>query len=115
MGAPPKKTDLSKVSSKVGSLDYAKHTPGTLSSSFLLPSREGMVGIGEGGGEKKIVSKRTDFSSVKAKVPARDNLAHKPAGGDKKVRFILLSSAPSGYCGRMGYFGPYLSARLIRW
>ena len=67
--------DMSKVESKVGSLDYAKHKPG--------------------GGDKKIPSQRLDFSNAKSKIGANDNLAHKPQGGDKKVcllPFILQKS-----------------------
>lgn len=51
--------------SKIGSLDNATHKPG--------------------GGDKKIIEIKTDFSKAKPKVGSKDNVGYNPGGGDVKV------------------------------
>lgn len=42
-----------------------------------------------GGGDKKIMEVKTDFNQrARSKVGSRDNVTHKPGGGDVKVRTI---------------------------
>ena len=55
--------------SKIGSLDNATHKPG--------------------GGDKKIIEIKTDFSKAKPKVGSKDNVGHNPGGGDVKVWIFI--------------------------
>lgn len=43
--------------------------------------------IYSGGGDKKIIEIKTDFTKAKPKVGSKDNVKHNPGGGDIKVRF----------------------------
>lgn len=55
-----------------------------------MSPKVGLIGIFlfifEGGGNVKIENRKLDFSSVKPKIPAAENITHKPGGGDKKVQ-----------------------------
>ncbi|XP_048238298.1 uncharacterized protein LOC124115086 isoform X3 [Haliotis rufescens] len=57
--------NLSGVRSKIGSMDKAKHTPG--------------------GGNVRIVTKKTDYTTVSSRVGSKDKLQHKPGGGNVKI------------------------------
>ncbi|KAK3105678.1 hypothetical protein FSP39_003121 [Pinctada imbricata] len=57
---------VKNVSSRIGSLDNARHTPG--------------------GGKVNIVTKKTDYSKVSSRVGSTANMDHRPGGGDKKIQ-----------------------------
>ena len=42
-----------------------------------------------GGGDKKIIEIKTDFSKAKPKVGSKDNVGHNPGGGDVKVWIFI--------------------------
>lgn len=62
--------------SKIGSLENTSHKPG--------------------GGDKRIVEVKTDFTRARSKVGSRDNIQHKPGGGDVKIldQKIEIKAAP---------------------
>ncbi|GAB5587802.1 cell surface agglutination protein Map4 [Umbelopsis nana] len=82
------KLDLSKVTSKVGSLDNVRKAPRSGNGDEKSP------GTGQMDGPKKatrrisqhiIPDQKLDFSKVTSKVGSKDNIRHKPGGGQTKI------------------------------
>ncbi|KAL4228734.1 hypothetical protein ACF0H5_011777 [Mactra antiquata] len=61
----PPTPNTKAASSKIGSLNNVKHTPG--------------------GGNIKVLNAKVDFSNVSSKVGSKDKIHHQPKGGDKKI------------------------------
>lgn len=64
--------NVKNVTSKIGSLQNASYTPK--------------------GGQVKIASKKTDYSSVSSRVGSTANMDHKPGGGEKKTGVKKIES-----------------------
>ncbi|KAJ2964865.1 hypothetical protein NQZ79_g288 [Umbelopsis isabellina] len=75
------KLDLSKVTSKVGSLDNARRS----SRDEKTESSEAAKKAARRVSRHIIPDQKLDFSKVTSKVGSKDNIRHKPGGGQNKI------------------------------
>ncbi|KAH8555325.1 hypothetical protein BGW37DRAFT_476715 [Umbelopsis sp. PMI_123] len=82
------KVDLSKVKSKVGSLDNVRKTTGSGNEDGKSPATGQMDGPKKSSkrvSQHIIPTQKVDYSKVTSKVGSKDNIRHKPGGGQNKI------------------------------
>ncbi|KAG5842093.1 hypothetical protein ANANG_G00174000 [Anguilla anguilla] len=97
--------DIKNIRSKVGSTDNMKHQPGGGKGSSAQGRTDALAQSSlskeTSQGKIQILNKKADLSKVSSKCGSKDNIKHKPGGGDVKIQSHKVNSKVSSKVGSM--------------
>ncbi|XP_028327976.1 microtubule-associated protein 4-like isoform X2 [Gouania willdenowi] len=83
--------DLKNVRSKIGSIDNIKYQPGGGKVSSTPNNKTSDPSTPTAKAKVQILNKKVDVSKVTSKCGSKDNIKHKPGGGDVKIESHKLN------------------------
>ncbi|XP_076600827.1 uncharacterized protein LOC143329053 isoform X7 [Chaetodon auriga] len=98
--------DLKNVRSKIGSIDNIKYQPGGGKVSSTPNSKASDPSTPAAKARVQILNKKVDVSKVTSKCGSKDNIKHKPGGGDVKIESHKLNIKAKSKVGSMDNMGP---------
>uniref|UniRef100_A0A7N8XWW7 Microtubule-associated protein n=1 Tax=Mastacembelus armatus TaxID=205130 RepID=A0A7N8XWW7_9TELE len=104
-----KKLDFSHVTSRCGSKDNIKHVPGggnVSTGGSLCCSKLYQRCSSPASQTVQILNKKVDVSKVTSKCGSKDNIKHKPGGGDVKIESHKLNIKAKSKIGSLDNVGP---------
>ncbi|XP_068557772.1 microtubule-associated protein 4-like isoform X2 [Cebidichthys violaceus] len=98
--------DLKNVRSKIGSIDNIKYQPGGGKVSSTPNNKASDPSTPAAKARVQIQYKKVDLSKVTSKCGSKDNIKHKPGGGDVKIESHKLNIKAKSKIGSMDNVGP---------
>ncbi|CAN9503347.1 unnamed protein product [Ophioblennius macclurei] len=98
--------DLKNVRSKIGSIDNIKYQPGGGKVSSTQNNKTSDPSNPAAKARVQILNKKVDVSKVTSKCGSKDNIKHKPGGGDVKIESHKLNIKAKSKIGSMDNVGP---------
>ncbi|XP_028282754.1 microtubule-associated protein 4-like isoform X3 [Parambassis ranga] len=98
--------DLKNVRSKIGSIDNIKFQPGGGKVSSTPNNKASDPSTPAAKARVQILNKKVDVSKVTSKCGSKDNIKHKPGGGDVKIETHKLNIKAKSKVGSMDNVGP---------
>ncbi|CAJ1071432.1 microtubule-associated protein 4 isoform X5 [Xyrichtys novacula] len=97
--------DLKNVRSKIGSIDNIKYQPGGGKVSSTPNNKTSDPSNPAGKARVQILNKKVDLSKVTSKCGSKDNIKHKPGGGDVKIESHKLNIKAKSKVGSLDNVG----------
>uniref|UniRef100_A0A668W480 Microtubule-associated protein n=1 Tax=Oreochromis aureus TaxID=47969 RepID=A0A668W480_OREAU len=97
--------DLKNVRSKIGSIDNIKYQPGGGKVSSTPNNKTSDPSTPAAKARVQILNKKVDVSKVTSKCGSKDNIKHKPGGGDVKIESHKLNIKAKSKIGSMDNVG----------
>uniref|UniRef100_A0A8C4DZM2 Microtubule-associated protein n=1 Tax=Dicentrarchus labrax TaxID=13489 RepID=A0A8C4DZM2_DICLA len=98
--------DLKNVRSKIGSIDNIKYQPGGGKVSSTQNNKASDPSTPASKARVQILNRKVDLSKVTSKCGSKDNIKHKPGGGDVKIESHKLNIKAKSKVGSMDNVGP---------
>ncbi|XP_077954988.1 uncharacterized protein LOC120816481 isoform X4 [Gasterosteus aculeatus] len=98
--------DLKNVRSKIGSIDNIKYQPGGGKVSSTPNNKASDPSTPAAKAKVQILNKKVDLSKVTSKCGSKDNIKHKPGGGDVKIESHKQNIKAKSKIGSMDNMGP---------
>ncbi|XP_045897563.1 microtubule-associated protein 4-like, partial [Micropterus dolomieu] len=98
--------DLKNIRSKIGSIDNIKYQPGGGKVSSTPNNKTSDPSTPAAKTRVQILNKKVDLSKVTSKCGSKDNIKHKPGGGDVKIESHKLNIKAKSKIGSLDNVGP---------
>ncbi|XP_016533510.1 microtubule-associated protein 4-like isoform X10 [Poecilia formosa] len=98
--------DLKNVRSKIGSIDNIKYQPGGGKVSSTPNNKTSDPATPAAKARVQILNKKVDVSKVTSKCGSKDNIKHKPGGGDVKIESHKVNIKAKSKIGSLDNVGP---------
>ncbi|XP_078029050.1 uncharacterized protein map4l isoform X8 [Epinephelus lanceolatus] len=98
--------DLKNIRSKIGSIDNIKYQPGGGKVSSTPNNKASDPSTPAAKARVQILNKKVDVSKVTSKCGSKDNIKHKPGGGDVKIESHKQNIKTKSKIGSMDNVGP---------
>ncbi|KAM8850369.1 uncharacterized protein AB9W97_021578 isoform 2-T2 [Spinachia spinachia] len=98
--------DLKNIRSKIGSIDNIKYQPGGGKVSSIPNNKASDPSTPTPKAKVQILNKKVDLSKVTSKCGSKDNIKHKPGGGDVKIESHKQNIKAKSKIGSMDNMGP---------
>ncbi|XP_072219904.1 uncharacterized protein [Leuresthes tenuis] len=97
--------DLKNVRSKIGSIDNIKYQPGGGKVSSTANNKTSDPSTPAAKAKVQILNRKVDLSKVTSKCGSKDNIKHKPGGGDVKIESHKLNIKAKSKIGSLDNVG----------